>query len=127
MEKRTFTDTERVNIIKESEVNGVRITCDKYNLSTSVLYDWKQKGEVSATLPSATPKDVLSATPSTHKRKIGDVILGKGIECLGCGNILEAMYKPCSCGNKSHMSPNINSKGLLVSENTLHPSTNPQQ
>lgn len=116
MNKRTFTPDEKTAIVQEANEIGVRTTCDKHGISTSVLYDWRRKENASATLTSATPQSAtLKSKPSaTPKRTIGDIILDKGIECLGCGEILEAMFKPCKCGNDSHLSPNLTSKGTLI-------------
>lgn len=135
MEKRTFTDAERLSIVKESEQHGARVTCEKYKLSTSVLYEWKGKYKSETSKPvseTITPKQAESSETSEQsetvsktsvplksksKRTIGDVIPGKGIECIGCGFILEAMFKPCQeCGNSSHVSPNLTSRGTLVSQ-----------
>ena len=140
MSKRTFTPDEKVTIVKESILTGFNVTCAKHSLSKGTLSDWKGKynEELSVPLPSVPPASVplkaelsvpLKSKPSaTPKRTIGDVVLGKGIECLGCGEILDAMFTPCNeCGNDSHLSPNLTSRGTLVSREQSEPPTQPQQ
>ena len=42
-ENRKFTPEEKVSILQESEREGVRETCRKYNLASSLLSYWRSK------------------------------------------------------------------------------------
>jgi len=43
MKKRTFTNEEKIRIIKEASENGVTPTCEKYGLYAASYYSWKKK------------------------------------------------------------------------------------
>lgn len=43
MKPRTFTDQERINILKEAAEHGVKATLEKHNIYPSVYYKWKKK------------------------------------------------------------------------------------
>ncbi len=43
MKKRTFTNEEKIRIVKEASENGVTPTCEKYGLYAASYYSWKKK------------------------------------------------------------------------------------
>jgi putative transposase len=42
-EKAKWTDQEKLSIIKEADLKGVRVTLDKYDLFPGTFYYWKKK------------------------------------------------------------------------------------
>lgn len=43
MKRRTFTDQERLSILKEAAEQGVKATLEKHSIYPSVYYKWKEK------------------------------------------------------------------------------------
>jgi putative transposase len=43
MKKRTFTNEEKIRIVKEASENGVTPTCEKYGLYAASYYSWRKK------------------------------------------------------------------------------------
>jgi|SRR5690625_3333095 len=45
MQKRKFTKEEKLSILKESKIHGVKTTMEKYSIYSATFYGWKQKYE----------------------------------------------------------------------------------
>ncbi len=43
MEKRTWTAEEKLKIIAEAKIKGVKVTLDKYGIYPATYYSWKRK------------------------------------------------------------------------------------
>jgi putative transposase len=43
MERRTFTKDEKLAILKEAGIHGVKATLDKHGIYPTTYYDWKKK------------------------------------------------------------------------------------
>lgn len=57
MKRRTFTDQERLSILKEAGEHGVKVTLEKHSIYPSVYYKWKSK---------YTKASIDSASDLTH-------------------------------------------------------------
>lgn len=45
MEKRRFTKEEKLKVLREASLNGVKLTLDKYGVYPATYYSWKRKLE----------------------------------------------------------------------------------
>ena len=43
MEKRRFTKEEKLKVLREASLNGVKITLEKYGVYPATYYSWKKK------------------------------------------------------------------------------------
>ena len=43
MEKRRFTKAEKLKVLREASLNGVKITLEKYGIYPATYYSWKKK------------------------------------------------------------------------------------
>jgi len=43
MKKRTFTQEEKLRIVKEASENGIKATLEKYDIYAASYYSWKRK------------------------------------------------------------------------------------
>lgn len=46
MEKRRFTKAEKLKVLREASLNGVKITLEKYGIYPATYYSWKKKLDV---------------------------------------------------------------------------------
>jgi len=45
MKKRTFTKEEKLKILEESAIHGVKLTLEKYGIYPATFYSWRRKYE----------------------------------------------------------------------------------
>jgi putative transposase len=45
MKKRRFTKAEKLKVLREASLNGVKITLEKYGIYPATYYSWKKKLE----------------------------------------------------------------------------------
>ena len=45
MQKRRFTQEEKLTILEESRLHGVKVTLEKYGIYSATFYSWRQKYE----------------------------------------------------------------------------------